>query len=145
LSEKWALLKAVQREPDNPLPCYALADLLEEEGWTELSFAYRRMGWYGRRPGYREGKFLRKRFAWYREDAFEAWPGGEADGYNALPRARPQPLVSQAREANPQFRQLATIKALLVQAGRLPRRPGRGGVAVAPGGLVAKRKGASGR
>src|SRR5262249_8777747 len=33
VSTRWALLEAVQREPDNPLPCFALADLFEEQGW----------------------------------------------------------------------------------------------------------------
>jgi hypothetical protein len=51
-----------------------MADLLEEGGWSALSFAYRWMGWYGRRPGYRESKPLRKRFVWYRDGAFEGWP-----------------------------------------------------------------------
>jgi hypothetical protein len=32
MSLKWTLLKTIQREPDNALPCYALADLLEEGG-----------------------------------------------------------------------------------------------------------------
>jgi hypothetical protein len=110
VSEKWALLKAVQREPDNPLPCYALADLLEEQGWADLSFAYRWMGWHGRRPGFREGPRLRKRFAWYKEEAFEAWPGEEAERYRRLPRARLQPLVYQAMEANFQFQLYATFE-----------------------------------
>jgi hypothetical protein len=110
LSEKRALLKAVEREPGNPLPCYALADLLEEAGGGDLAFAYRWMGWYGRRPGFREGKGLRKRFAWYKEEAFEAWPGEEAERYHALPRARLQPLVYQALEANPQFQLYATFE-----------------------------------
>jgi hypothetical protein len=30
---------------------YALADVLEEGGWLDLSFTYRWMGWYERRPG----------------------------------------------------------------------------------------------
>jgi hypothetical protein len=29
MSTKWAMLKAIQREPDNALHCYAMADLLE--------------------------------------------------------------------------------------------------------------------
>jgi hypothetical protein len=93
------LLKAIQREPDNALPCYAMADLLEEGGWAELSFSYRWLGWYGRRPGYREGKRLRKRFVWYREGAFEGWPSEESDRYDALPMARLDPLVFAAMES----------------------------------------------
>src|SRR5207244_3674590 len=92
--EAAALLKEiqVQRDPDNPLACFALADLLEEEGAAELSFAYRWMGWKGRRPGYREGPRLRKRFVWYEEKAPADWPGEEAERYNALPMARLYPL-----------------------------------------------------
>jgi hypothetical protein len=42
MSTKWALLRAVQQDPaDKPLSCYALADLLEEEGWLDLAFTYR--------------------------------------------------------------------------------------------------------
>ena len=105
MSTKWALLKTIQREPDNKLACFAMADLLEEGGSTDLAFCYRWMGWYDRRPGKREGKYLRKRFVWYKEEAFEAWPGEEADRYNALPMARLQPLVFLAMEAgNPQYR-----------------------------------------
>jgi hypothetical protein len=66
LTTKWVLVKTVQREPDNRLACYALADLLEEEGWPDLSFCYRWMDWYDRRPGKREGPRLRKRFVWYK-------------------------------------------------------------------------------
>jgi hypothetical protein len=106
---KWTLLKAIQREPDNALHCFAMADLLEEEGWPDLAFAYRWMGWYGRRPGYREGKRLRKRYVWYREGAFEGWPSDEAERYNALPRARLDPLVFQAMELpNYQYRLYST-------------------------------------
>jgi hypothetical protein len=98
MSTKWALLKAIQREPDNALHCYAMADLLEEQDWPELSFCYRWMGWYGRRPGFREGKRLRKRYVWYQEEAFEAWPSDEATRYEMLPRARLDPLIFQAME-----------------------------------------------
>jgi hypothetical protein len=98
MSLKWTLLKSIQREPENALHCYAMADLLEEGGWPELSFCYRWMGWYGRRPGYREGKRLRKRYVWYKEDAFDSWPSDEGDRYRALPRARLAPLVFAAME-----------------------------------------------
>jgi hypothetical protein len=96
MSTKWTTLKSIQREPDNAIHCYAMADLLKEGGWAELSFAYRWMGWYGRRPGYREGKRLRKRFVWDRKGAFEGWPSDEAERYLALPRARLDPLVFQS-------------------------------------------------
>jgi hypothetical protein len=82
MSTKWVLLKSIQREPDNALHC----------------FAYRWMPWYGRRPGFREGKRLRKRYVWYREEAFGEWPSDEADRYKALPRARLDPLIFQAME-----------------------------------------------
>ena len=36
----------MQREAGNKLACYALADLLEEEGRSDPSFCYRWMGWY---------------------------------------------------------------------------------------------------
>jgi hypothetical protein len=96
MSTKWAVLKAIQREPENALHCFAMADLLEEQGWPELSFCYRWMGWYDRRPGYREGKRLRKRYVWYRGGAFEKWSSDEADRYDALPRAQLEPLVFQS-------------------------------------------------
>jgi hypothetical protein len=98
MSTKWALLKAIQREPDNALHCFVMADLLEEQGWPDLSFCYRWMGWYGRQPGFREGKYLRKRFVWDREEAFEAWPSDETHRYHALPRARLDPLIFQTME-----------------------------------------------
>jgi hypothetical protein len=41
MSTKWALLKAIQGEPDNALSCYAMDDLLEEPGWPELAFCCR--------------------------------------------------------------------------------------------------------
>jgi hypothetical protein len=108
MSTKWALLKAIQREPDNPLHCFAMADLLEEQGWPDLAFAYRWMGWYDRRPGYREGKRLRKRYVWYREEAFGAWPS-EATRYELLPRARLDPLIFQAMETpNPPYQLYTT-------------------------------------
>jgi hypothetical protein len=73
------------------------------------------MGWHGRRPGYREGKGLRKRFAWDREQAFEGWLGEEADRYRSLPMAR-LPLIDQALEANPRFQLSSTFE----QAGFSP-------------------------
>jgi hypothetical protein len=98
MSSKAALLKEIrgEREPDNPLACFALADMLAEEGALDLSFAYRWMGWKGKRPGYREGKRLRMRFVWYEENAFGEWPSDEWDRYRALPMARLHPLVFQA-------------------------------------------------
>jgi hypothetical protein len=111
MSSKAALLKEIQseREPSNPLACFAMADMLEEEGASDLSFAYRWMGWRGRRPGYREGMLLRKRFVWYEEKAFEAWPGDESERYSALPMAWLHPLVFQALgPGNLQFRLYAT-------------------------------------
>ena len=45
MTAKWVLFKTVQREPGNKLACYALADLLEEEGRADLAFTYRWMGW----------------------------------------------------------------------------------------------------
>ena len=48
MTAKWVLFKTVQREPGNKLACYALADLLEEEGHLDLSFAYRWMVWHDR-------------------------------------------------------------------------------------------------
>ena len=104
MSTKWALLKTIQREPDNKLACFAMADMLEEGGWLDLAFCYRWMGWYDRRPGKREGKGLRKRFVWYKDQTFEEAFGDEAARSNALPMARLQPLVFQAMEtANPQY------------------------------------------
>ena len=61
MTPKWVLLKTIQKEPGNRLACYAMADLLEEEGWLDLAFCCRWMGWCDRRPGQREGS-LRKRF-----------------------------------------------------------------------------------
>jgi hypothetical protein len=124
MSAKWAMMKEIQREPDNPLACFALADLLEEEGWTDLSFCYRWMGWYRRRPGHREGPRLRKRFVWYKEGAFEGWPTDESERYDALPMARLHPLVFQSMATgNAQYDLYATwqqaVKALAQGLARL--------------------------
>jgi hypothetical protein len=110
ISTKWALLKTIQQEPaDNPLACYAMADLLEEGGWLDLAFCYRWMGWYGRRPGKREGPRLRKRFVWYKEAAFVEWPSDESDRYDRLPHAWLAPLVYQSLQtANQQFQLYST-------------------------------------
>jgi hypothetical protein len=70
---------APQGPADNLLSCNALSDLLEEEGWLNLAFCYRWMGWHNRRPGQREGKRLRKRFVWYKQGAFDGWPSDEED------------------------------------------------------------------
>ena len=48
MTTKWVLLKTIQREPDNKLACFAMADLLEEQGRNDLAFGYRWMGWYDR-------------------------------------------------------------------------------------------------
>jgi hypothetical protein len=104
------LLKTIQQEPaTNPLSCYAMADLLEEGGWSDLSFCYRWMGWHDRRPGRREGQRLRKRFVWYKEGAFQGWPSDESDRYDRLKCARLAPLVYQALEsANAQYQLYST-------------------------------------
>jgi hypothetical protein len=52
-----------------------MADVLQEGGWLDLAFTYRRMGWHNRRPGQRQGKRLRKRFVWSREGALGGWFG----------------------------------------------------------------------
>jgi hypothetical protein len=104
VTAKWALLKAIKQEPGNRLACYAMADLLEEEGWLELAFCYRWMGWYDRRPGRREGKRLRKRFVWYRDGAFRGWVGPEEERYRNLPGARLPPLIYNTLEpANSEY------------------------------------------
>jgi hypothetical protein len=43
---------------------HALADLLEEQSEMGLSFCYRWMGCYRRRPGRWEGRQFRKRSVW---------------------------------------------------------------------------------
>jgi hypothetical protein len=98
MSSKAALLKEIrsEREPDNPLACFALADLLEEDGQADLSFTYRWMGQKRKRPGYREGSRLRKRYVWYVEGAFGGWASDEWDRYSALPAARLHPLLFRA-------------------------------------------------
>jgi len=109
MTAKWVLFKTVQREPGNKLACYAMADLLEEEGRPDLSFTYRWMAWFNRRPGKREGSRLRKRFVWYKEGAFDGWPGSEADRSAVLPMAWLDPLVYQALpKANPQYQLYST-------------------------------------
>jgi hypothetical protein len=49
MSLKWTLLKSIQREPDNELHCFAMADLLEEGGWSGLL----RTPWVRSDPGVR--------------------------------------------------------------------------------------------
>jgi hypothetical protein len=67
------------------------------------------MGWYERRPGKREGRLLRKRFAWYKDGAFGEWPSDEADRYERLPHARLDPLVYLSlQKANSQFQLYST-------------------------------------
>jgi hypothetical protein len=83
---KEALILTIQQEPDNPLACYAMADLLEEEKRPKLAFAYRWMGWYDRRPGRREGKRIRLPYAWYPEHFGLQDPKEEAF-FNSLPWA----------------------------------------------------------
>jgi hypothetical protein len=62
-----------------------------------------------RRPSKREGRLLRKRFAWQRDGAFGGWPSDEADHYEQLPHARLAPLVYLSLQtANPQFRLYST-------------------------------------
>jgi hypothetical protein len=115
------LLNEIQseREPHNPLACFAMADLLEEEGSADLSFCYRYMGWRGRRPGFRAGLLLRKRFVWYEEKTFDAWPGEEAERYNALPMAWLHPLVFQALgPGNVQYRLYATWEQAVADLAR---------------------------
>jgi hypothetical protein len=109
MTAKWVLFKTVQREPDNKLACYAMADLLEEEGRSDLAFTYRWMGWYDRRPGKRDGSRLRKRYVWYKEGAFDDWPCDEGDRYTALTNAWLDPLVYQSLpNVNPQYQLYST-------------------------------------
>jgi hypothetical protein len=100
MTARWALLKTIQEEAGNRLACYAMADLLEEQGWPDLGFCYRWMGWYDRRPGKREGKRLRKRFAWYREGARFGYLDQEVLRYANLPEARLPELVYLALQVN---------------------------------------------
>jgi hypothetical protein len=100
MTTKWALLETIQREPDNQVACYTMADLLEEEGWPQRAFCYRWMGWYGMRPGERQGKHLRKRFVWYKEGAFFGFLDPEEERYNSLPHARLPALLFEALDAN---------------------------------------------
>ena len=60
-----------------------------------------------RRPN--EVSRLRKRFVWYKLNAFEPWPSEEADRYAALPMAHLEPLIYQSLpKVNPQFQLYAT-------------------------------------
>jgi hypothetical protein len=103
MTTKWALLETIQREPDNQVACYTMADLLEEEGWPQRALRYRWMGWYGRRPGTREGKGLRKRFVWYKDGACLECIG-EAEHYDRLPAARLNAIGFLSLEpVNPQY------------------------------------------
>jgi hypothetical protein len=91
-------MKAVKQDPTDSLSCYAMADLLEEQGWMDFAFCYRWMGWYNRRPGEREGPRLRKRFVWYKEGANLFFPYGEDERYLKLPYARLPSLLYSAME-----------------------------------------------
>jgi hypothetical protein len=109
LTTKWELRKAVEEDPDDRLSCFALADMFEEQGWGDLAFCYRWMGWFDRRPGKREGERLRKRLVWYKEDAFLLYPDGEEDRYRRLPHARLPKLIYLAMEPrNPEYLLFAT-------------------------------------
>jgi hypothetical protein len=107
MTPKWVLLKTIQSEPGNQLACYAMADLLEEQGWLDLAFCYRWMGWYNRRPGRREGERLRKRFVWYKEGAALDYTS-EKVHYDRLTNAWLPPLVHQSLEPTYPHYQLYT-------------------------------------
>jgi hypothetical protein len=98
LTTKWELKKAVEEDPTDRLSCFAMADLLEEQGWLDLAFCYRWMGWYDRRPGKRDGPRLRKRIVWYKEGASLFFPWGEDERYFSLPHARLPGLIYTAME-----------------------------------------------
>jgi hypothetical protein len=106
MTTKWALLKTIQREPENRLACYAMADILEEENWPDRAFCYRWMGWHDRRPGRREGRGLRKRFVWYRAGASFDFFSDEAGRYESLPQARLPALLFGVLGANTADHQL---------------------------------------
>jgi len=86
-----------------------MADLLEEEGWPDLAFCYRWMGWYDRRPGKREGKRLRKRFVWYKEGASFGFLDSEQERYDTLKMAWLPPLIYRSLDnAKPEFQLFTT-------------------------------------
>lgn len=43
----------IMKHPEDPLPCFAMADSLAERGLDDMAFAFRWMGRTGRRPGHR--------------------------------------------------------------------------------------------
>jgi hypothetical protein len=98
LTTRWDIRKAIEDDPHDRVSCYAMADTLEEQGWIDLAFCYRWMGWYDRRPGQRKGERLKKRIVWYKEGVTLYHPYGEDERYYSLPHAHLPPLVYLAME-----------------------------------------------
>ena len=104
-------MKTIQREPDNKLACFAMADLLEEQGRNDLAFCYRWMGWYDRRPGKREGKYSPQRSSGTKRRHSRFGRAKRRIDFNSLPMTghRLQPLIFLAMETgNPQYRLYST-------------------------------------
>jgi hypothetical protein len=73
--------------------CYALADLLEEDGDPRTAFAVRWMGWYGRRPAYRDWRQVRRPWCWHNEQGGMFPSGNDRTLMIEFPHSRLPPLV----------------------------------------------------
>lgn len=73
--------------------CYALADLLEEDGDARTAFAVRWMGWYGRRPAHRDWRLVRRPWCWHNEQGGMFPSGNDRTLMVGFPHSRLPPLV----------------------------------------------------
>ena len=80
--------------------CYALADLLEEDGADALAFATRWMGWYGRRPAERTWSRVRRPWCWFNGQGGLFPAGNDRDCLLSHPAAQLPLLVFRSLSAN---------------------------------------------
>ncbi len=65
-----ALLQLIKENHTTSHECLVYADMLEEAGRPHAAFAFRWMGWHGKRPGLRrdQGNRILWPYAWYSEE-----------------------------------------------------------------------------
>ena len=80
--------------------CYALADLLEEDGDARTAFAVRWMGWYGRRPAERTWSRVRRPWCWFNGQGGLFPAGNDRDCMLSHPAAQLPLLVLRSLSAN---------------------------------------------
>lgn len=92
-----AIIAAALADQADAVSCYAAADLLEERGEADLAFAWRWMGWHGKRPMLRvSGNFT---YAWYGPDVMKY---AEDRAAAVLPISVLAPMGSAEPDLHPQ-------------------------------------------